>query len=122
MAAGIREYETIVITKPDLDEHIASGLATKLEDIIKTNNGKILEVVEIGKKKLAYPIKKQPKGNYILYHYVGKSTTIKELERHMNISEDVLRFQTIKISDSFDPAKSVSSVTSVAKEISQQEE
>ena len=99
MITETRQYETLVITKPDLDERLASEIVNKFEEIVKNHKGSIINKTDMGKRKLAFPIKKHSKGNFILYYYSGDPSLIREIERQLNIREEILRFQTIRIMD-----------------------
>ena len=60
----MRKYETIFILDPDLEEEQAQSVIEKVKGIITQTNGEILKVEDWGKRKLAYEVKKKPKGHY----------------------------------------------------------
>ena len=90
----MNKYETIFIVNPEVAEEGIKALVQKFSDIIN-NDGKVLEVQEMGKKKLAYEIKKNKEGYYIVINFEAKPELIKELERVYRITDDVIKFLTI---------------------------
>lgn len=91
----VRTYETIIITRPDFDQEAVDKLHAKLLAVIEQDGGTELELVDWGKRRLAYPIDNQRKGNYFYYGYVAAPASITEMHRLARISSDVLRFQTV---------------------------
>jgi small subunit ribosomal protein S6 len=66
-------------------------------------NGIVASYDEQGKKKLAYSVKKQNKGYYVLMDYVGSADIVSELERNMRLDDRVLKYLTVKLADQVDP-------------------
>ena len=58
----MNKYESVIIINPSLDEQGIKDVITKFTDLINNNNGKVENVDEMGKRKLAYEIKKQSEG------------------------------------------------------------
>ena len=92
----MNKYESVIIINPSLDEQGIKDVITKFTDLINNNNGKVENVDEMGKRKLAYEIKKQSEGYYVVYTFEANPEFIKELERIYRITDDVLKFITIK--------------------------
>ena len=90
----MNKYETIFIVNPSVAEEGIKALIQKFSDIIN-NDGKVLEVEEMGKKKLAYDVKKNSEGYYIVINFESNPELIKELERVYRITDDVIKFLTI---------------------------
>jgi len=90
----MNKYETVFIVSPEVAEEGIKGLIQKFSEIIN-NDGKVLEVQEMGKKKLAYEIKKNKEGYYVVINFEAKPEVIKELERVYRITDDVIKFLTI---------------------------
>ena len=93
----VRTYETIVITRPDFEQEVVDKLHARLLGVIEQDGGVELELVDWGKRRLAYPIENQRKGNYFYYGYVAAPASIAEIHRLLRLSADVLRFQTVVI-------------------------
>lgn len=100
-----RNYETVFITRQDLTEARLNELNTKLQQIVEAHKGKVLTHDNWGKRKFSYPIDKEARGNYTFLLYSGDNAAVAELERNMRISDDVLRFITVKLDDRIDPLK-----------------
>lgn len=95
----MNKYESVIIIKPNIAEDIIKEIIEKVKKILETNNGTITKVEEIGLKKLAYEIQKSQEGYYIVFEYEIEPTIIAELERYFRITEDVLKFLTIRKDD-----------------------
>lgn len=91
----MREYETVVITKPDLAESRFNQTGDKIKTIIKKNDGHLFFARDMGRKSLAYPIRKNTKGVYTCFDYAAGGQTVSELERALRIDDGVLRFLTV---------------------------
>jgi len=91
----MRTYETMFIVNPDIvgDDHAA--LLEKFQNILKEQGAEMLKVEDWGTRKMAYPIRKFSRGNYILFYFQSPSEAIAEFERRLRIDDAILRFQTI---------------------------
>jgi small subunit ribosomal protein S6 len=89
-------YETMYILRPDLTEEQVEQAVTRYQTQITENGGELMETQHRGKRRLAYPILKHKEGVYIQMNYKGSGNQIAPLERAMRLSEDVIRFLTIK--------------------------
>jgi small subunit ribosomal protein S6 len=98
----LRRYETILIADANLPNDDLNGLIERYKSIITNLKGLIVKVEEWGKRKLADEIKKQSRGSYVLSDYVAKSNVVDELERNFKIDDKILKFLTVKKSDSVD--------------------
>ena len=98
----LRRYETIFIVRADLQSDEASSLVDRYAGIIGGMDGTIVEVDNWGKRRLAYPIEKMREGVYVRIDFVAQDTVVTEVERNFKIDENILRFQTVKLSDKVD--------------------
>src|SRR3954465_12816079 len=71
LAGRKREYETIYILRPDSTTDVISQVNLKVRGVIETGGGTLLKVDNWGKRKLAYEVKKQLKGIYLFFSYLG---------------------------------------------------
>ena len=94
----MNKYEAIVIIDPSVDEEGMKKLNSKFTDIINSN-GKVAEVKDLGKKTLAYKIKKQTEGFYEQFNFEADPSSIAELERNLRITDEVMKFMVIKIDE-----------------------
>ena len=95
----MNKYESVIIINPSLDEQGIKDVITKFTDLINNNNGKVENVDEMGKRKLAYEIKKQSEGYYVVYTFEANTEFIKELERIYRITDSIMKFITIRKED-----------------------
>src|ERR1700692_3412122 len=94
-------YEHMLIARQDISAQAVDALATHLKTIIETEGGKVEKQEYWGLRTLAYRIKKNRKGHYVLLNLNAPSNAVVELERQLKINEDVLRYLTVKV-DQFD--------------------
>jgi len=106
----LREYETVYILRPDTAEDVIGGLNKKVRGIIETDGGKLLKVQNWGKRRLAYEIKKQLKGTYLFWSYLGKAGVVEEIERNLRITDTVIRYYTVLQKTNVDPAEKATEV------------
>ncbi len=89
-------YETIYILRPDLgDEQVEQAIA-KYQNLLTEQGAENIKVQNRGKRRLAYEIKKHRDGIYVQMDYTGPGTAIAPMERAMRLSEEVIRYLTIK--------------------------
>ncbi|MGB6929425.1 MAG: 30S ribosomal protein S6, partial [Syntrophobacteria bacterium] len=98
----MRQYETLFIVNPDSSEEDLKAVATKIKGVVSGMNGIVTSYDEQGKKKLAYSVKKQNKGYYVLMDYVGSADIVSEIERNMRLDDRVLKYLTVKLADEVD--------------------
>lgn len=91
-----RKYETVYILRADLTDENEKKINDKITEVMTRFQGKLGEIKDLGKKPLAYPIAKHTKGHYFQVNYQGGGLVVEELERHLRLSEDVVRFLTVR--------------------------
>ena len=106
-----REYETIFILKPDVSNEVIGATNTKIRGVIEAGGGTMLKVENWGRRKLAYEVKKQLKGIYIFFRYLGNPGLVEEVERNLRLTDVVIRQYSIKMAENVDPATRTSEVT-----------
>lgn len=99
-----RDYETIFIVHPDTQVDAIEQIAGRVTDAIDRREGKLLKAENWGKRRLAYPVRKQLQGYYIYLRYLGYSDLVHEIERNLRMIEPVLKYLTVKIDEDVDPA------------------
>ena len=92
-----RFYETIFIARQDITANQVQSLAKQYTSIIKEYGGEVTKTEFCGLRNLAYKIKKNRKGHYVLMNVEVKSEGIQEMERQMKINEDVLRYISVRL-------------------------
>lgn len=103
VAGRLREYETIYILRPDINDGDVSDVNTKVRGIIEGHGGVLLKIENWGKRRLAYTVKKQRKGTYVFWSYLAKAGLVDEVERNLRITDPVIRYYTVKIAENVDP-------------------
>lgn len=90
-------YETVFIARQDLSDAQVKEVTDAYQKIITDAGGKIHKVESWGLRTLAYRINKNRRGHYVLIESDSAAPAILEMERQMRLSEDVLRYMTIKL-------------------------
>jgi len=87
----MRKYEVMYIIRPDVEEQNVQATVEKFQTIIN-NGGEVTKSDFMGKRRLAYEIKKFRDGFYVLVHFNATPAVVAELERVMKISDEVIRY------------------------------
>ncbi len=95
----MRIYEELFIIRPDAPEEQIDQLIEQLTTYIANQGGNVDKVDKWGVRKLAYRVQKRTEGFYVLLQFVAKPETVKELERRLRVSDDVLKFLTVRIDE-----------------------
>ncbi len=93
----MQHYETMFIFNAEIDDGGITEGIKKVEQLIKKNGGEIVNINNWGRRKLAYPIKKQARGNYVLVQFQSPTQAITALEHQYLITESILRFMTLTL-------------------------
>ncbi len=89
-------YETMYILRPDIAEEEVNKHIEKYNKLLEDMGGKILDSQMRGKRRLAYTISKNREGIYVQLSHQGDGQHIEKIEKAMRLSEDVIRYMTIK--------------------------
>ena len=92
-------YECVLIARQDISAAQAEQLSEQFAQIVRDNGGTIAKSEYWGLKTLTYKIKKNRKGHYTLFNIDAPAAAVAEMERNMSISEDVLRFMTVRVDE-----------------------
>ena len=106
-----REYETIYILRPDITNEAVGAVNTKIRGVIEAGGGTLLKVDNWGKRRLAYEVRKQMKGMYLFFSYLGTAGLVEEVERNLRLTDSVIRAYSVKIAENVDPATRTTEVT-----------
>ena len=90
-------YEHVFLARQDLSPQQVDALVEQYKGVITAGGGSIGRVENWGLKSLTYRVKKNRKAYYTLMDITAPADAVKEMERQMGLSEDVLRFMTIKV-------------------------
>ena len=89
-------YEHVVIARQDVSAQQAEAIAESLAQVIADNGGKVTKTEYWGLRNLAYRIKKNRKGHYLLLNIEAPWAAVAEMERQERLNEDIIRFLTIR--------------------------
>lgn len=96
----MNEYENVIIIKPDLSKEETSKVILKIENNIR-NFAEITKKDDLGIKKLAYEIRKNNEGHYLVYQFQVEEKmrefAIREIERFYRITDEVIKFLIVKL-------------------------
>ncbi len=95
----MKRYETLFIVQSELSSEDITAIIDRYSKIITDMKGTILKVERWGKRKLAYLIRKQSRGFYILVDFAGKREIVAELERILKFDDKVLKYMSVKLAD-----------------------
>ncbi len=89
-------YETMYILRSDLADEQVDQAISKYQNLLQEQGAKEIQIQHRGKRRLAYEIKKQRDGIYVQMNYQAPGTVVAPLERAMRLSDEVIRYLTIK--------------------------
>ena len=94
-----RTYELMFIVRPDMTEEDQDKLISTLETAVTSSGGVVKGVEKMGKRRLAYTVRRFHDGLYILLTVEGSGGLVHELERRLRVSEPVIKFITVRIDE-----------------------
>ena len=115
-------YETMYILRPDIPEEEVDSHLKKYSEILEKSGTEVLDSQMRGKRRLAYPIAKHKEGIYVQLSHKGNGQQVATLERAMRLSEDVIRYLTVKQDGPLPTPKSTSKEDEPEKTDTKQEE
>ena len=93
---SVRHYEVMIILDPNQDERTVTPSLDKFLEIVRQEGGKVENLDVWGKRRLAYPINKKEEGIYAVVNLDCEADTVKELDRVLNLNENVLRTKVLR--------------------------
>ena len=95
----MRNYEIMFVVRPNLEDEATNVVAENMKKVLESKNATVNEVVNMGRRELAYEVKKFNNGSYFLFKVTGDKEAVKEFDRVANINEDVIRHLIVKKED-----------------------
>jgi len=92
----LREYEIMAILDPEADEQTVAGVVDRITQILSDREGEVANVDRWGRRKLAYEINRKSEGNYVLVVFKSDPEALAELDRVLNLADEVIRFKIIR--------------------------
>jgi small subunit ribosomal protein S6 len=93
----VRDYELIFVIQPDLEDEDRTVLVDKIQDWVSAVGGQVTKVDHWGQRKMAYEIRKFKHGFYVLMELSLPGDGTRELERRLQITEQILRYLTVRL-------------------------
>ena len=112
----MNKYESVLIARQDLGASQVNTLVDELKNVISAQGGEVVRVDNWGLKNLAYRIKKNRKGHYVLMNISAPASAVAEYERVMRVNEDIIRYMTVRVEDFSDASASNDGVDSAVEE------
>jgi len=97
--ANLRTYEVMFIINPDTSNEDVERIVGSLRDVTTSLGGVITKEDMMGRRQLAYPIEKKKEGIYVLFEIDGSGKEIAELERRMRVSEEIVRYISVRVDE-----------------------
>ncbi len=112
----MNKYESVLIARQDLGASQVSSLVDSLKQVVASQGGEVVRVDNWGLKNLAYRIKKNRKGHYVLLNISAPAAAVAEYERVMRVNEDIIRYMTVKVDEFADVSANSDGVDSAVEE------
>ena len=100
-------YEHVFVARQDISPQQVEDLARDFSGIVETNGGRIARAEYWGLRNLAYRVKNNRKGHYVLLNIDSPSDAVKEMERNIRLNDDVIRTMTIRVEEIEEGASAV---------------
>jgi small subunit ribosomal protein S6 len=113
-----RTYEVMFIVRPDMEEADVDKLIAGLEQTITTGGGSIKSTEKLGRRKLAYMVRKFNDGNYVLLVIEAGGGLVAEIERRLRVSEPVIKFITVRTDEEEKRANKIKAIRATRKKVS----
>jgi len=92
----VRRYELMLVLRPDAPDERSSAVIDRTTRYVVAEGGQIVKVAPWGRRRLAYPIERYREGSYHIIVFEAPAESIVELERSLQITEDVLRYLVVR--------------------------
>src|SRR5437667_11946295 len=115
-----RVYELMFIVRPDMVEEEQDKLISTLESAVSSSGGKVRSMERMGKRRLAYTVRRFHDGIYILLTVEGGGALIHELERRLRVTEPVIKFLTVRIDEEQKRLDKIKALRDARKKVSAQ--
>jgi small subunit ribosomal protein S6 len=115
-----RIYELMFIVRPDMTEEDLDKLIAMLQSIVPASGGSIQKVDKMGKRRLAYTVRRFHEGIYVLLVVEGGGEVIHELERRLRVTEQVIKFLTVRTDEEQKRLDKVKALRDARKKVSAQ--
>jgi small subunit ribosomal protein S6 len=94
-----RDYELVVVLSPEIADDGVSASLERIQQSVGARGGEVVGIDHWGRRRLAYPIKKQLEGNYVITQIRLDPAQVPDLERNLKLSEEVLRHLIVRVGE-----------------------
>jgi small subunit ribosomal protein S6 len=115
-----RTYEIMFIVRPDILDEDLDKLIAGLEANITNGGGSIKSLEKLGRRKLAYTVKKFNDGNYVLLTILADGSLVGEIERRLRVSEPVIKFISVRMDEEEKRVAKIKAIRATRKKLSAQ--
>ena len=115
-----RTYEVMFIVRPDILDEDLDKLIAGLEAKITQGGGSIKSLEKLGRRKLAYTVKKFNDGNYVLLTILADGSLVGEIERRLRVSEPVIKFISVRMDEEEKRVAKIKAIRATRKKLSAQ--
>ena len=115
-----RTYELMFIVRPDMTDEDLDKLISTLQSAVPTSGGNIVKVEKMGKRRLAYTVRRFHDGIYVLMVVEGGGAVIHELERRLRVTEPVIKFLTVRVDEEQKRLAKIKALRDAKKKVSAQ--
>jgi small subunit ribosomal protein S6 len=115
-----RTYELMFIVRPDMTDEDLDKLISTLQSVVPANGGTVVKVEKMGKRRLAYTVRRFHDGIYVLMVVEGGGPAIHELERRLRVTEPVIKFLTVRIDEEQKRLAKIKALRDARKKVSAQ--
>jgi small subunit ribosomal protein S6 len=102
-----RVYEVMYIAQPDTAHDDIAKLNEGIQKLIEGEGGSVVKIEEIGRRKMAYEIKRKREGYYVLFEIEGSGREIAEIERRFRVNDAIMRYITVRVDEDRKAAEKV---------------
>ena len=115
-----RTYELMFIVRPDMTEEDLDKLISTLQSVVPPSGGAVQKVEKMGKRRLAYTVRRFHDGIYVLMVIEGGGVVMHELERRLRVTEPVIKFLTVRIDEEQKRLAKIKALRDAKKKVSAQ--
>jgi small subunit ribosomal protein S6 len=115
-----RTYELMFIVRPDMTEEDLEKLISTLQSVVPASGGTVKSVEKMGKRRLAYTVRRFNDGIYVLMVVEGGGPVIHELERRLRVTEPVIKFLTVRVDEEQKRLAKIKAIRDAKKKVSAQ--
>jgi small subunit ribosomal protein S6 len=115
-----RTYELMFIVRPDMADEDLEKLVSTLETTVTSASGTVKNVERMGKRRLAYVVRKFREGIYVLMTIEGEGSVVHELERRLRVTEQVIKFITVRVDEEHKRLEKIKQLRESRKKVSAQ--